>query len=165
MFPLMVRNRPGRLADPLDTISREFDRVLSRYMGESEMPAALAPYAVDVHEDADHFYVEAELPGFKKEEVEITLESGILMIHAERKEEEKSKKGEPLHVERRWSEFQRSFTLPTAVKEDSVRAELKDGLLEITMDKREEVKPRKIQITAGNVAGGAKLEAKNEPKR
>src|SRR5450631_1310258 len=88
-------------------LSREFDRMINRYFGESEIPAALAPYAVDVHEDADHFYVEAELPGFRQEEVDITLENGVLTVRAERKVEEKSPKGEPLHIERRWTQFLR----------------------------------------------------------
>ena len=57
---------------------------------------------------------------------------------------------QPLHIERRWTRFERSFTLPAAVNESSVRAVLNDGMLKITLDKREEVKPRKIQISAGD---------------
>jgi len=154
---LPVVHRP----DTWNALSREFDRLLNRYYGDSEIPSALAPYAVDVHEDTDHFHVEAELPGFKQDEVDITLENGVLTIRAERKTTDKSAKGEPLHVERRWTQFQRSFTLPTAVNESAVKAELNGGLLSITMDKREEVKPRKIQVTAGN-GHGATLEARTE---
>jgi HSP20 family protein len=136
---------------PVDLLDREFNRMLNRWWGSAEVPSTLAPYAVDVHEDADHFYVEAELPGFTKDEVDITLEDGVLTIRGERKTEEKTPAGDkqPLHVERRWSRFERSFTLPTAVNENSVRAALNEGVLTITLDKREEVKPRKIQITAG----------------
>jgi HSP20 family protein len=134
-------------------LDREFNRMLNRFWGSAEVPSTLAPYAVDVHEDADHFYVEAELPGFGKDDVDITLEDGVLTIRGERKSEEKKAPSagdkQPLHVERRWSRFERSFTLPTAVNENSVRADLNDGVLTITLDKREEVKPRKIQITAG----------------
>ncbi len=137
--------------NPMEMLDREFNRMLGRFWGSAEVPSTLAPYAVDVHEDADHFYVNAELPGFAKDDVDITLEDGVLTIRAERKSEEK-KGGDktPLHIERRWSRFERSFTLPTAVNENSVRAELNEGMLTITLDKREEVKPRKIQITAGN---------------
>ena len=147
----------ARRESPLDLLDREFSRMVNRYWGSgAEVPATLAPYAVDVHEDPDHFYVEAELPGFTKDDVDITLEDGVLTIHAERKEEVKQNgnKGQrqPLHLERRWTRFERSFTLPAAVNESAVRADLNEGLLKITLDKREEVKARKIQIGIGNAA-------------
>jgi len=156
---------------PIDVLDREFNRMLNRFWGSAEVPATLAPYAVDVHEDGDRFYVEAEMPGFRKEDIEITLEEGVLTIRGERKEKagdgggEKKENGEkqPLHMERRWSRFERSFTLPTAVNENSVKACLCDGLLKITLDKREEVKPRKIQISAGVGDGSKTLEAKTAP--
>jgi HSP20 family protein len=159
----------ARIQNPMDMLDREFNRMLGRYWGAgAEVPATLAPYAVDVHEDADHFYVEAELPGFDKNEVDITLEDGVLTLRAEKKEE--TKKGgnggterQPLHIERRWTRFERSFTLPTAVNENSVRAALNEGMLKITLDKREEVKPRKIQITAGDGKTQV-IEAKAEKK-
>jgi HSP20 family protein len=140
-----------------DMLDREFNRMWNRFWGAGEVPSTLAPYAVDVHEDADHFYVEAELPGFTQDETEITLEDGVLTIRAERKTESRmggngSNGGngrQPLHMERRWNRFERSFTLPAAVNENSVRASLDNGLLTVTLDKREEVKPRKIQISAG----------------
>ena len=156
----------ARRESPLDLLDREFNRMLGRYWGAgAEVPATLAPYAVDVHEDADHFYVEAELPGFTQKDVDITLEDGVLTLRAERKEETKqaSTERQPLHIERRWTRFERSFTLPTAVNESSVRATLNDGMLTITLDKREEVKPRKIQITAGD--GKSQIvEARTEKK-
>jgi HSP20 family protein len=145
-------------------LDREFNRMLGRFWGSgAEVPATLAPYAVDVHEDQDHFYVEAELPGFTKDDVDVTLEDGVLTLRAERKQESRQNGHgpqnaptgkQPLHVERRWTRFERSFTLPAAVNESSVRATLNDGVLTITLDKREEVKPRKIQITAGHAKGG-----------
>ncbi len=146
----------ARRESPLELLDREFNRMVNRYWGAgAEVPATLAPYAVDVHEDADHFYVEAELPGFTKEDVDITLEDGVLTIHAERKDEtqQNGKNGgqkQPLHIERRWTRFERSFTLPAAVNEGSVRADLTEGMLKVTLDKREEVKPKKIQINVGN---------------
>ncbi|MEI8197765.1 MAG: Hsp20/alpha crystallin family protein [Phycisphaerae bacterium] len=145
MFALATRHATR---DPFETLSRDFDRMLRGYYGESEIPSALAPYPVDLREDDDHFYVEAELPGFTKEEINVTLENGNLTIHAERKIVEKSKKGQPLHEERVWTRFERTFTLPTAVNENTVKADLKSGVLAITLDKRAEVKPRKILIHA-----------------
>ena len=142
---------------PMDMLDREFNRMLGRlWSGNAEVPSSLAPYAVDVHEDPDHFFVTAELPGFSKDDVDITLEDGVLSIRAERKEETQAGGDgkQPLHIERRWNRFERSFTLPTAVDENSVRADLNDGMLTITLDKREEVKPRKIQISAGQGNSG-----------
>ena len=146
-----------RIQDPNDLMNREFDRMLHRLWGTAEVPSTLPPYAVDVHEDADHFYVEAELPGFTKDDVDVTLEEGVLTLRAERKEEKEIKGREPIHIERYWTQFQRSFTLPTAVNANSVKATLDNGMLRITLDKREEVKPRKIQVNVG-VGDGKHLE-------
>ena len=137
--------------DPIETAQREFDTMLNRFFGGREVERAqvFAPYAVDVREDADHIYVEAELPGFKKSEVDITLENQTLTISAERSEEKKQdgqKKGELLLHERRYTRFQRSFTLPPTVDESTCDAKLADGVLTITLNKREETKPRKISV-------------------
>jgi HSP20 family protein len=137
------------MTGPDDTFQREFENVLGRWFGgapNGNGGTRLAPYAVDVREDADHFYVEAELPGFKKDEIEITLENQTLTITAERRENKDEKKGELLLNERRYSRFLRSFTLPPTVNEQSVNAKLTDGVLTIVLNKREETKPRKIQV-------------------
>ena len=152
---LPTRVHRGQVYDPFATAHQEFDTMLNRFFGgrESGTPNGgggyLAPYAVDVREDNDHIYVEAELPGFKKEEVDITLENQTLTISAERRSEEKkgdAAKGELLLHERRYSRFLRSFTLPPTVNEQSVNAKLNDGVLTITLNKREETKPRKISV-------------------
>jgi HSP20 family protein len=136
--------------DPVEVAQREFDTLLGRFFSAHDIDspgAMLAPYGVDVREDADHIYVEAELPGFKKEDVDITLENQTLMISAERKEERKQgDTSQHLLRERRFSRFQRSFTLPPTVDEGSVNAQLSDGVLTITLTKREETKPRKIKV-------------------
>ena len=134
--------------DPFEAVQREFDNALGRFVsGRGGDGARLAPYGVDVREDSDHIYVEAELPGFKKDEVDITMENQTLTIAAEKKEEKREpRKGEWLLNERRYSRFIRSFTLPPTVDEQSVNAKLEDGVLTITLNKREETKPRKITV-------------------
>ena len=140
-------------ADPMEMAQREFDSLLGRLVGGREMTRDgnyFAPYAVDVREDADHVYVEAELPGFKKDEVDITLENQTLTIAADRKSESKQgngSKGDLLLHERRYTRFLRSFTLPPTVDEQTVNAKLNDGVLTITLNKREETKPRKISVS------------------
>src|SRR4051812_39725604 len=76
--------------DPITSAQRDFETALNRFFGARESNGGqLAPYCVDVREDADHIYVEAELPGFKKEDVDITLENQTLTIAAARNEERK----------------------------------------------------------------------------
>jgi len=137
-------------SDPFESAQREFNGVLGRLFGpQGDGGGRLAPYGVDVREDADHIYVEAELPGFRKDDVDITLENSTLTIAAERKEdqEQNGDKGDWLLRERRYSRFLRSFTLPPTVDEKSVDAKLADGVLKITLTKREETKPRKISVS------------------
>src|SRR5215211_5884515 len=77
-------------ADPFEVVQRDFDHLLGRLFNGSQTQdggARLAPYGVDIREDGDHFYVEAELPGFKKDDVDITLENQTLTISAERSEQ------------------------------------------------------------------------------
>ena len=137
-------------ADPFEGVQRDFESMLGRMINGRSVDGGgrLAPYGVDVREDNDHLYVEAELPGFKKDEVDITLENQTLTISGERRETpETEKKGDWLLNERRYSRFLRSFTLPPTVSEQSVNAKLENGVLTITLNKREESKPRKIAVS------------------
>jgi HSP20 family protein len=146
MLPIRVSR--AIVNEPFDSAQREFDNVLGRFLTGRGYGNGndLAPYAVDVREDADHIYVEAELPGYKKEEVDVTLENQTLTIAAEKKEETEKKDADLLLNERRYRRFLRSFTLPPTVNEQSVDAKLRDGVLTITLNKREETKPRKISV-------------------
>lgn len=139
------------MLDPVEVAHRDFDSLLGRFFGGGREADGgfLAPYGVDIREDADHLYVEADMPGFKKEEIDITLENQTLTISAEKKTES-GRKSDPPHGlllnERRYSRFLRSFTLPPTVDEKSVDAKLADGVLRVTLNKREETKPRKIAV-------------------
>lgn len=142
MLPTTLR-RTGTIT-PFDWMDREFTRALNRLWTEEDGGRATGIYPVDVHEDSDHLYIAAELPGFKKEEVHVTLERGVISINAERKAEEA--KGEPHLNERRFTRVSRSFTLPVEVDENRVEAKLTDGVLHLRLNKREEVKPRRIEV-------------------
>ena len=138
--------------EPYDTMQRDFDSMLGRFFGgnlNDDGGSRFSPYSVDVREDADHLYVEAELPGFRKEDVDVTLENQMLTISAERKESNEKKEDQAgwLLRERRNARFMRSFTLPATVSDQKVDAKLNDGVLTITLNKREETKPRKIQVS------------------
>lgn len=102
--------------------------------------------AVNIKESDEALTLTAELPGFDKDGVEITLENNVLTLAGERKFEQESK-GEAWHrIERSYGSFSRSFTLPATVKTDKVDARFENGLLAITLPKVEESKPRKIAI-------------------
>ena len=135
-------------SDPFDALEKEFDRMLSRRWGNgAPRSEAVGTYPVDIREDDGSIYVEAELPGFKNDEIEVTLEAGVLNITAERKAEPKEDKGETEHLrERVYTRVQRSFTVPTSVDESSVEATLTDGVLHLKLNKKEEVKPRRIEV-------------------
>ena len=134
---------------PFDTAQRELDNMISRFFGHRAFEGlpAVTGYGVDVREDVDHLYVEAEVPGFTKDQVDITLENQTLTITARRDDKvDEGRKGDWLLKERRHQSFQRSFTLPMNVSEQKVDAKLSDGILTVTLNKKEETKPRKIPV-------------------
>jgi HSP20 family protein len=149
MLPVLSRGTAS-WPETSDWIDREFGRMMRRFWGDNGGSAVPAlAYPVNMWEDDDAVYVEAELPGFKRDEVEITLEQGMLSITAERREEQKSGNQEQqgrLLNERSFRRYHRSFNLPTSVDDAKIEAHLEDGVLHLTLPKRAEVKPRKIAI-------------------
>ena len=104
-----------------------------------------AQYPVDIHEDDNALTVEAELPGFAKDEVDVNIDQGVLTIHAERKPADRAEGSMHVH-ERKYLRVARKFTLPTSVDPTNVDAKLADGVLTLKISKRDEVKPRKIVV-------------------
>ncbi len=144
---MLTKYRPSDLwaCGPFVELQDELGRFLGDAWGAAGRSAPLG-YRVDVREDADHVYVEAELPGLTKDEIEITLEDGLLTIAGEKKAEREEQE-ENFHVrERRFGRFSRSFQLSSVVDEQKVHATLKEGVLLVTLDKREEVKPKRIEV-------------------
>lgn len=125
--------------DLLETFWRDSDRLAS--FGRSD----LSP-RVDVVESADAITVTAELPGVKAEDVELTVEGDTLTLRGQKKEEHEDKEKDYHRVERRYGSFSRSIHLPSSVDPDKVVARSKEGVLVIDIPKREDAKPRKIQI-------------------
>jgi HSP20 family molecular chaperone IbpA len=152
---LPVKVSRGLSASPLDIIHRDIDSVLGSFFGGRDFfgdgGLAAGPLGVDICEDPDHIYVDADLPGFKKDEVDVSLEGGTLTITAEKREEQKGKKerrdeGDYLLRERRYERYQRSFTLPQNVDDQNVNAKLEDGCLCITLNKTEQSKRKRIPL-------------------
>lgn len=101
---------------------------------------------VDIYEDKNGIALETDLPGVKPEDVKISLENFKLTVSGERKFEHEGNQNNWHRVERGYGSFTRSFSLPTSVNVDGVKAEFKNGVLCITLPKREEVKARQIQV-------------------
>jgi HSP20 family protein len=102
--------------------------------------------AVDIAEHDDEYLVKVELPGVNKDEVKLTLENNILTIRGEKKQEKETKKENYHRVERSYGSFQRSFTLPAAVKADKIDASYKDGILTVSLPKAEEAISKQIEV-------------------
>jgi HSP20 family protein len=102
--------------------------------------------AVDVLESKDAYLIRAELPGMKREDIKVEVKDGALVLSGETKTEKPAEGVEYRHVERAAAKFWRSFTLPEDANEEAIEASYKDGILEIRVAKREEAKPRQIQI-------------------
>ena len=102
--------------------------------------------SVDVYENEGGYVLKADLPGMKKEDIKIDVNDGTLTIKGEKKLEEKTEKDNYVRVERSFGSFMRSFTLTDDVDTENIEAAYKDGVLEITLTKKEEAKPKEIQV-------------------
>lgn len=146
MTRLTLRTSP--VLDIASDLTREADRLFSDFInrGIFRLSDEWAP-GVDVVETKDEVVVRAEVPGMTKEDISVTLQDNVLTLRGEKKQEQ-AQNGATYHrVERMYGSFVRSFTLPTLVLADKVRAHYKNGVLEITLPKAEEVKPKEISIT------------------
>ncbi|HXC34234.1 MAG TPA: Hsp20/alpha crystallin family protein [Candidatus Acidoferrales bacterium] len=131
----------GRLTDLRDEIDRFFEAPLAR---TSEFLGWTPPF--DVYEEKDNYVVKAELPGLKKEDINVSIQGRELVISGERKSETKSDDAEVYRSERYFGKFQRAVALPPAISAKDVRAEYKDGVLTVTVPKSEEAKPKQIEV-------------------
>ncbi len=147
----LVRWDPFReLEDMSDRLNRMFSRpALSQTNGKETMVVADWVPSVDVSETEWGYQIKAEIPDVKKEDVKVTLEDGVLTIQGERRQE-KEETGKKYHrIERSYGSFVRSFTLPDLVDEEQVKAEFKDGVLNLQLPKSEKAKPKAIEVTVG----------------
>ena len=103
---------------------------------------------VDIFEKGDDLVICAELPGLEQDDVDISIENNILMLRGERKRKTEIEEKDAYRLERTFGVFTRSFALPKTVDSDRISASYKNGVLELTLPKAEEAKPRKIEIQA-----------------
>lgn len=136
----------GELTGLRDEIDRLFDAPLAELSRATQLLSGWTP-ALDMYEDKDNVYVRAELPGMKKEDIDVSLHNASLSIAGERKTQEEFKDAEVYRSERFAGRFVRTLSLPTAVVADKIKAQYKDGILSITLPKAEEAKPKQIDVS------------------
>lgn len=135
----------GRLLTLRDELDRLFESPFDELAGASRSLPGWTPL-MDLYEDKDRFVVKAELPGMKKEAIEISLHEGALTVSGERQREEKHEQAGVYREEREFGKFRRSILLPKAVAADKVTATYQDGILTVALPKTEEVKPKQIEV-------------------
>lgn len=141
-----------QLWDPVGDIwglKNEIDRLFfgfGRRGKESDTALATWSPAVDVMEDKEAIRFQVELPGMKKGDVKVSVDNGILTIRGERTFKNEEKKKNYHRIESSYGLFERSFSLPNTVMTDKVSASMQDGILEIVVPKKEEARPKEIEI-------------------
>jgi HSP20 family protein len=141
--------------DPFRTpaaLEGQFNRMFHDLFGHSSQESNLTSWApaVDIYENEQELTVKADLPDVKPEDLDIRVENNILTIRGERKFEKKVDEKNYLRVERSYGSFSRSFSLANTVNTEAIKADYHNGVLTLTIPKREEAKPKQIKVSVGN---------------
>ena len=129
-----------------DRMNRLFDDAGRGWRADE--PAATTTWspAVDIFETEGEIVVKAELPGMERKDITLHLENNVLSLRGERKFEKETKDENYHRIERSYGAFSRSFAIPATVDEEKIRAEYKDGVLNIVLPKKEQARPKQIKI-------------------
>jgi len=133
------------LQDRMNRLFDESARGAARGREEEWATGTWAP-AVDIYEQGGDLVLKAELPGVDPKDVDVRIENNVLTLKGERRADNEVKRDSYHRVERSYGAFTRAFTLPTTVDTTKVKADFKDGLLRVVLPKREESKPKQVQI-------------------
>lgn len=131
----------------LHQLHRELDRAREGSTGDGSAATAEWAPAVDIKEEADKFVLQADLPGVKPEDIDVSMVDGVLTIQGEKKTEATTEKEGYKRVERTYGTFHRRFSLPDTANPDAITARSDHGVLEIVIPKREAVQPKKINVS------------------
>jgi HSP20 family protein len=143
MTMAITRYEPWSL---LNQLQKELERSQEGKTGESSVATAEWAPAVDIKEEVDKFVIHADIPGVKPEDIEISMEAGVLTVKGQKESEAKTEKEGYKRVERSYGSFYRRFSLPDSADGDAINAKSKYGVLEIIIPKREAVKPKRIDV-------------------
>ena len=144
MRATLTQFQPFRSSSLQDQFNRLFHEAFDRSSEEANL-TAWAP-AVDIFETEHELVVKADLPDIQPEELDIRVENNILTIRGERKFEKQVNENNYLRVERSFGSFTRSFSLANTVNTEAIKAEYKNGVLSLSIPKREEAKPKQIKV-------------------
>src|ERR1051326_2763599 len=135
----------------------QLNNLFSDFLGRGSQEQNLTTWApsVDIYEGEHELVVKADLPDIKPEELDIRVENNILTIRGERNFEKKVDEKNYLRVERAYGSFARSFSLASTVNTEAIKADYKDGVLTLSIPKREEAKPKQIKVNVGGQAAAA----------
>ena len=163
----IVRYDPFRdLRTLQEEVNRLFSSNLTRGFSEEGIGRGAWNPSVDIYENKDQIVLEAELPGMKQDDFELTVENNVITLRGERQFEKKEDSDNYHRVERSYGSFTRSFTLPQTVSAEGATAEYNNGVLRVTLPKREETKARRIQVNNESApASGRTIEAKAESSK
>ncbi|MFS8636977.1 MAG: Hsp20/alpha crystallin family protein [Gemmatimonadota bacterium] len=148
----MATRAPSRFSSPWDAIRdmrEQMDALLRATLRGPDGYVAEFEPAVDITERDDALVLTAELPGMRREDIEVELDNNVLTIRGEKKEEREEKGEERYLYERRFGSFSRSFTLPRTVDPDRISARYERGVLTVTLPKLEESKGKRIEVEGG----------------
>src|ERR1043165_6285137 len=130
-----------------DEVNRLFTTNFPRAFSDESFARGAWNPSVDIYENKDHIVLEAELPGMNREDFELSVEKNVITLRGQREFEKKDDSDNYHRVERSYGSFTRSFTLPQTVSADGATAEYNNGVLRVTLQKREETKARRIQVS------------------
>jgi HSP20 family protein len=143
------------------TLQEQINRMFGENVGRTGDESNLTPWApaVDIYETENELVVKADLPDVNPQNLDIRVENNILTIRGERKFESKVNEDNYLRIERAYGSFSRSFSLANSVKSDAIKADYQNGVLTLSLPKREEAKLKQIKVTVGTPAVGAHVMA------
>lgn len=130
-----------------EKMNQLFEDTFSRTRGRDEaLGKGMWTPAVDIFETEDAVVVKAEIPGVERDQIAVEIKDGILTLHGERKFEKEVKEENYHRIERAYGTFHRSFSLPSSVEQDKISAKFNEGVLEVTLPKKERAKPKQIKV-------------------
>ena len=130
------------------TLQEQINRVFGDVVGRTGEESNLTPWApeVDIYETENELVVKADLPDVNPQDLDIRVENNILTIRGERKFDDKANEDNYLRIERSYGSFSRSFSLANSVKSEGIKADYQNGVLTLSIPKREEAKPKQIKV-------------------
>jgi HSP20 family protein len=139
------------------TLQEQINRVFGDGVGRTGEESNLTPWApcVDIYETENELVVKADLPDVNPQDLDIRVENNILTIRGERNFEDKVNEDNYLRIERTYGSFSRSFSLATSVNSEAIKADYQNGVLTLSIPKREEAKPKQIKVNVGTHAMAA----------